>query len=467
MGMGRADPADPYSLLGLDRAATDGEIRRAFRRLARLAHPDAGGDPARFVALRRAHDLLTDPAARARLDATDPKAEGAGGEPGGRANPNPTRRPTPAATLAALSAELRLGWPALEVAWQCAVDELVPLGDDLGGLGDDGAFVAVVGGHSRPAAVDGPAVAAGTAQVGGDGPAAIAVGVADGAQRWHAGLVAAPVCAPMVLDGLVVVVTVDGVVHGLERADGATRWERRLAAEPTGAVTLGGVVVVATSDALTAVRASGEVAWVVRPHGGVTDLALGGPVVVVRSGSGAVIGLDPRSGATRWWIRAGSRWGYAPVVAGGWLWLADTGAGDASGSRLVGVDPRSGSAAHTLRCPAPVRSLHEVGGLLVVRDVAQGLTAVRRGRPLWRMVVPSSVSAPTALADAVVVATADGALRFLSARFGDEVHQLAVDLPGGAPISLAVSDGFVVVGGERGGVAVHRVVTRAGGAPPR
>lgn len=449
--MGRAEPVDPYSLLGLERTATDDEIRRAFRRLARLAHPDAGGDPDRFVALRWAHDLLTDPAARARLDERT--------APGDPSPPKEQRRSTPEASLASVAATLRMQWPAVEVAWRLAAAELIPLGDRT-------AFVARGAGDARPTPT-----ARSTAREGSPAPdpaeqSVVAVAAEGGALRWRAGLGVAAVAPPAVLGDLVVAVTADGVVHGLDAARGGTRWERRLATDPVASLALGGVVIVSSSDALTAVRASGEVAWVVRPHGGVADLASGGPVVVVRSGAGAVIGIDPASGATRWWLRMRSRPVVTPVVAGGWLWLPEAEVDGGPGARLVGVDPRTGSAAHVIRCPAPVHSLHSVGSLLVVRDVERGLTAVRGGRPLWRMVVPSAVSPPAGVPDAVVVATADGALRFLSARHGDEVHQVSVDLPSGAPRSLGVMGGLVVVGDDDGS-AVHRVVTPGGEAPPR
>jgi molecular chaperone DnaJ len=41
----------PQAVLGLPRDATRGEARRAFRRLARQTHPDAGGDVAAFRAV--------------------------------------------------------------------------------------------------------------------------------------------------------------------------------------------------------------------------------------------------------------------------------------------------------------------------------------------------------------------------------------------------------------------------------
>ena len=49
-----------YEVLGVPRDATTEEIRRAYRRAARAAHPDVGGDPAAFRAVTRAWDLLGD-----------------------------------------------------------------------------------------------------------------------------------------------------------------------------------------------------------------------------------------------------------------------------------------------------------------------------------------------------------------------------------------------------------------------
>ena len=63
---------DPYKLLGLDRNATDADIRRTFRRLAKELHPDVGpGDKAsleRFKKVSSAYELLSDPEKRRRYD---------------------------------------------------------------------------------------------------------------------------------------------------------------------------------------------------------------------------------------------------------------------------------------------------------------------------------------------------------------------------------------------------------------
>uniref|UniRef100_A0ACD5Y1Y1 Uncharacterized protein n=1 Tax=Avena sativa TaxID=4498 RepID=A0ACD5Y1Y1_AVESA len=58
-----------YELLGLRAGATGGEIKAAYRRLARELHPDvagAAGDD--FIRLHDAYGTLSDPDARARYD---------------------------------------------------------------------------------------------------------------------------------------------------------------------------------------------------------------------------------------------------------------------------------------------------------------------------------------------------------------------------------------------------------------
>ncbi|NRB34981.1 MAG: DnaJ domain-containing protein [Rhodobacteraceae bacterium] len=63
---------DPYAVLGVAPTASAEDIKSAFRRIARLCHPDLNPDApdaeARFKAASVAFDLLKDPARRAAFD---------------------------------------------------------------------------------------------------------------------------------------------------------------------------------------------------------------------------------------------------------------------------------------------------------------------------------------------------------------------------------------------------------------
>ncbi len=61
---------DPYSMLGLERDADETAIKAAYRKKAKSAHPDAGGDPDEFGRISTSYDLLKDPVRRKVYDDT-------------------------------------------------------------------------------------------------------------------------------------------------------------------------------------------------------------------------------------------------------------------------------------------------------------------------------------------------------------------------------------------------------------
>ncbi len=66
---------DFYQILGVSRNATQDEIQRAYRKLARAHHPDVNRDPGaedRFKDVSEAYDVLHDPETRRRYDAFGP-----------------------------------------------------------------------------------------------------------------------------------------------------------------------------------------------------------------------------------------------------------------------------------------------------------------------------------------------------------------------------------------------------------
>jgi len=70
-----AGDRDFYQILGVPREASQEDIQRAYRRLARTLHPDVNKDPAaeeRFKDVSEAYDVLSDPQTRRRYDAFGP-----------------------------------------------------------------------------------------------------------------------------------------------------------------------------------------------------------------------------------------------------------------------------------------------------------------------------------------------------------------------------------------------------------
>ncbi len=59
---------DYYKTLGVARTASADEIKKAFRKLARTHHPDAGGDEAKFKEINEAYEVLGDEKKRELYD---------------------------------------------------------------------------------------------------------------------------------------------------------------------------------------------------------------------------------------------------------------------------------------------------------------------------------------------------------------------------------------------------------------
>ena len=72
--------ADPYATLGVARGASEADIKKAYRKLAKELHPDRNKDnpkaAERFSQVTQAYDLLTDKDKRARFDRGEIDADG-------------------------------------------------------------------------------------------------------------------------------------------------------------------------------------------------------------------------------------------------------------------------------------------------------------------------------------------------------------------------------------------------------
>src|SRR3954464_13773047 len=64
---------DYYEVLGVPRGASEDDIKKAFRKLARQYHPDVAKDKkvaeAKFKEINEAYEVLSDPEKRKRYDA--------------------------------------------------------------------------------------------------------------------------------------------------------------------------------------------------------------------------------------------------------------------------------------------------------------------------------------------------------------------------------------------------------------
>ena len=77
---------DYYSILGVNRDASDKELKSAYKKASMQHHPDRGGNEEKFKQINEAYSTLKDPQKRQQYDNPQPQGFGPGGFEG--MNPN-------------------------------------------------------------------------------------------------------------------------------------------------------------------------------------------------------------------------------------------------------------------------------------------------------------------------------------------------------------------------------------------
>lgn len=425
------DPAghdpDPYRLLGVATGASTAEIRAAYRRAAKRAHPDAGGDPLAFQRIQVAFEVLADPQRRRQWDLRNaPAAPTASPQPGaGGTQPVEHRTGWGSPVGPTAHARLRTHWMGAELAWT----------SDPGG---------------EPARVPGARVCVGTSGsvLVASGEHVASVGARSGTPHWRAHLGAPVTAVASACGSPAVALATDarGVLHGLDANRGVTRWVNRLGVVARAMVVAADTVIAVADGGLHAVALdTGKARWTARlpAAAGSAHLAGAGDVVVATTVAGTVVGVHPETGRTRWWVRTGAPSsgvtsaavpggrpalvadGPTGVADGSWLWVSD------GPARLLRLDPATGAASRSVEVGEAVTHLGfltTTAGPLVVATTSQwALVALAEsGEPRWKVHFAVPVAPPVVLDGEVAVAVADGSLRFLSSATGAEVHHVAV-----------------------------------------
>lgn len=225
--------------------------------------------------------------------------------------------------------------------------------------------------------------------------------------------------SPVVMGGLVVVASTDGVVHAIDLASGTERWSKDLGSEVNG-----------------------------------TPVCVAGSVIV-GDGAGVLHALDPASGAERWTLPTDGAINGAPAASGSTV-VAATEAGTA-----WGIDATTGHERWHVALPGPVRRSVAIDADLAYVGVTPGqLLALRigDGSIKWKTSVEDSgdIGTPAVAAGQVIAATGadsqDAAeLGVVAVDAGTGATRWRYASPTGAKVytPAVAGDGAFVIGHDR------------------
>jgi len=382
---GRSVP-NHYELLGVMADATTDQIRAAYREKAKLAHPDAGGNPELFRQVLDAYQVLSNPVRRRHYD--DEKGIRLPSQPSGGGGSS------------GLGSGGAQGWSGTKGDFTGSVEFPAYLRDitekpwDTSRRDEEqrsaderldplsSAAPADVVWWWPDQALAAPTIA-GPLLVVPAATSVVALAALTGHEVWRAELASRPVGRAAVGDDSAIVWTEDGTVHAVDLGSGTTRW--RVAVGPPGA---GGIahlrrwIVLARADGRVVglSPASGASLWATKlaaPASAALSIASTDDVAIVLTARTAEA-IDGRKGKHRWRISLRAPVELPPVAVGHTVWLAG---GGAPGS-LVRLDSSTGAVRGTVRVGSAIAGLSadpETGTVLTTAAGPPRLLAVDEG----------------------------------------------------------------------------------------
>lgn len=437
-----------YERLGITQDATTAEIRRAYRALAKTAHPDAGGDSASFRVLSDAYETLLNPLLRKeydeRLDVDRFVQERTAGPTFDLDGDEMTVR----------SKRDRAGgggWHGTDGTFTGDVgvpDYLQdvferPWTESAGAGGqthhepfeqEPTVTPADLLWHSPTPSIVAPTLTDHAVLCATDDDI-VAIDAYSGRELWHAGVIAPAACPVNLVDDTVIAWTADGLLHGLESERGVTRWERPVGKPGRGELTVAGnTVVVATSSHVLGVGPrDGKVRWqasLVAPP--TVPMVAVGPIAIVGTERG-IDAFDLRRGRVRW--RAPSR--HAVDVAlcpsSGSVWVST------GGGTLHRVDANNGATLGAWDVRSPIAGLADDGSILYASVVGPSqLVAVdRNGFVRWATGLATTSPQPALIAGTAHVADPSGEIVSIDTVDGSVLGRLSLPIePFGPPLGF-------------------------------
>lgn len=451
--MGERETPNHYELLGVPPTATPEEIRRAFRALAKTAHPDVGGDVEHFRLLRLAHDTLVSPITRRGYD------KGLGTEW--------LRRP--GAVRDGVGAwKGRQGTFTGDVEFPSYLRDVTDAPWEAGDGGESvGEHVyASAAGIADPAASAPPPPATvlwwwngnasfdpilvGAAVLVASGYDVVLLDALAGSELWRTKLPSRVARPPVVVAGHVVVVDDSGSLTGLDVGGGTVLWRHVERSGLQGPVPSGRFVAVASEARVEALDpGTGRSVWSAKLISDVESLSSAGEVVMATTRRRSIEVIDARNGRHRWVQRPMPAPRLGPVWATGSLWLV------ASAGRLVSLDAATGKvvAPHAPGLAVVGLTGDEERAVVSVSGPPRIVALDHLGRVLWETRFPQIVPTPAVDEGVCHVLDAFGRVTSLDLASGEQVGaaMLAFE-PAGAPVA---GGGQLVVTDRSGTVWAH------------